>query len=119
MFKNFRRTWLLSIAIVVGVGIYFVPPVHERVGHRVDDLRAQIKYYLNPPEQAVFLPTQQAAIEAIVNATMEAHTRAQDTFCHAPESFYGCSGNQGGAHLYARASAVRGEPARREICGPV
>jgi tetratricopeptide (TPR) repeat protein len=43
----------------------------------MDDLRTQIKYYLNPPEQAVFLPTQQAAIDAIVRATMDAHALAQ------------------------------------------
>ena len=43
----------------------------------VDDLRAQIRYYFNPPDQAVFQPvqsTQQDAINAIVSATMQAYT---------------------------------------------
>jgi uncharacterized protein YvpB len=47
----------------------------------VDDFRQQLKYRFSPPEDAVFLPTQQAAqqaaIEAIVNATMQAHGRTQ------------------------------------------
>lgn len=77
MFKNFRRIWLLPIAILLAVGIYFIPPVHDRLARRVDDARTQIKYFFNPPDQAVFLPTQQAAIDAIVSATMQAYALAQ------------------------------------------
>ena len=45
----------------------------------MDDLRAQIKSYFSPPDQAVFQPqqSQQDAISAIVNATMQAYTAAQ------------------------------------------
>ncbi len=77
MFKNFRRIWLVPMAVVLITGIYFIPPVHDRLARRVDDVRTQIKYYFNPPDQAVFLPTQQAAIDAIVSATMQAHTLEQ------------------------------------------
>ena len=59
------------------LGIYFIPPVHDAVDRRVDDLRTQIKYYFSPPDQAIFLPTQQAAIDTIVNATMQAHATQQ------------------------------------------
>jgi tetratricopeptide (TPR) repeat protein len=77
MFKNFRRIWIAPAVVVVVLGIYFIPPVHERIARRMDDLRSQVKYFIDPPEQAVFLPTQQAAIDAIVNATMQAHALIQ------------------------------------------
>src|SRR5512135_2484563 len=77
MFKAFSRIWLVPIVLAAVVAIYFIPPVHDHLEWRVDDVRSQIKYYFNPPEQAVFLPTQQAAIDAIVSATMQAHALAQ------------------------------------------
>ena len=79
MFRNFKRIWLIPIVLILGIGVYFLPPVQSRISSRVDDLRAQIKYYLNPPDQAVFQPaqSQQEAIAAIVNATMQAYTRSQ------------------------------------------
>ena len=68
MLRNFKRIWLIPIVLILGIGVYFLPPVHSRISSRVDDLRAQIKYYLNPPDQAVFQPaqSQQEAIDAIV-----------------------------------------------------
>jgi hypothetical protein len=79
MFKNFRRIWLIPIVIVLGIGVYFLPPVHERLASRVEDLRAQIRYFFNPPDQAVFTPaqSQQQAINAIVSATMQAYILSQ------------------------------------------
>jgi tetratricopeptide (TPR) repeat protein len=79
MFKNFSRIWLIPIVLILGVGFYFLPPVHDRLAGRIDDLRAQIKYYLNPPDQAVFIPaqSQQDAIKSIVSATMQAYTLSQ------------------------------------------
>ena len=77
MFKGFRRIWLAPIALAIAAAVYFLPPVHDRLAWRVEDARTQIKYYFNPPDQAVFLPTQQAAIDAIVKATMQAHDVAQ------------------------------------------
>lgn len=46
----------LLIAIAACVGIYFLPPVYSRLSWRVDELRTRIKYALNPPEQAIFVP---------------------------------------------------------------
>ncbi len=79
MFKNFRRIWLVPVVIGIGIGVYFLPPVHDRLAGRLDDLRAQVRYYFNPPDKAVFQPaqSQQDAINAIVNATMQAYTLAQ------------------------------------------
>ncbi len=77
MFKKIGRLWLAPIAVVVVAAVYFLPPVHDRLAWRIDDAQTRIKYYFNPPAQAVFLPTQQAAIDAIVQATMQAHALAQ------------------------------------------
>ena len=63
--------------VILALVLILVPSLRERVSHRVDDARSQIKYFFNPPQEAIFLPTQEAAIEAIVAATMQAHALAQ------------------------------------------
>lgn len=50
---------LLSLCALSAVFVYNLPPVRERV----DDLRTQLKYRLNPPEEAVFVPQEQARVE--------------------------------------------------------
>jgi hypothetical protein len=56
------RKTLLSVAIAIplclvfGVLVYHLPPVYDRLAWRVDNLRTQIKYALNPPEAQVFVP---------------------------------------------------------------
>jgi tetratricopeptide (TPR) repeat protein len=49
------------IACLCLVGVYFIPPVHDRLGWRVDELFLRAAYLLNPPARAVFVPTQQGA----------------------------------------------------------
>jgi len=75
--KRPDRIWIILAVIIAAIGIYFFPPVHDRLAWRVDDARTQIRYFFNPPDKAIFLPTQQAAIDAIVNATMQAHATAE------------------------------------------
>ncbi len=82
MFNPRRPAWIAPFVAVLALAmISFVPAVHDPILRRVDDFRQQLKYRFNPPEDAVFLPTQQAAqqaaIEAIVDATMEAHDLTQ------------------------------------------
>ncbi len=72
--KNIKDIRIAIVVLALMVGISFLPPVHQRLARRVDDIRTQIKYAFNPPDQAIFLPTQQAAIDAIVSATMQAHS---------------------------------------------
>ena len=52
--------------------VYNLPPVHERLGWRVASLRSQVFYALNPPQEVVFIPQEQALIESIVQATLAA-----------------------------------------------
>src|SRR5574337_474998 len=79
MFKNFSCIRLIPIVLVLAVGIYYLPPVHNRLAWRLDDLRSRIKYFFNPPDRAVFQPvqSQQQAIAVIVSATMQAYETAQ------------------------------------------
>jgi tetratricopeptide (TPR) repeat protein len=77
MSRKLARSLIAPIVLALAVGVYFIPTVHNAIGRRVDDLRTQIKYYFNPPDQAIFLPTQQAAIDTIVDATMQAHSTQQ------------------------------------------
>jgi tetratricopeptide (TPR) repeat protein len=50
--------------------VYNLPPVHDRLAWRVDNLIVQIRRTINPPEEVVFVPQEQ--VDAIVNATMTA-----------------------------------------------
>jgi hypothetical protein len=79
MFKTHTTRILLSVVglLILAVVVYNIPFVNEKLAWRVDNLRAQIVYFFHPPEQAVFQPTQQAAINAIVSATMKAHAAEQ------------------------------------------
>jgi hypothetical protein len=52
------------------VAMYNLPPVHERLAWRVDNLLVQIRRFFNPPEQVVFTPQEQ--VEIIVQATLTA-----------------------------------------------
>ena len=57
-----RKTVLiLAVAIPLSclllVAAYNVPPVNDRLAWRVDELRARLKYALNPPEEALFIPS--------------------------------------------------------------
>jgi len=50
--------FLLAIPalIVLALILYQIPPIHRRLAWRVEDLQAKIKYALNPPDEAVFVP---------------------------------------------------------------
>ncbi len=75
--KNRARKVLMILMIVIAglallLAIYFLPPVHERLAWRLQNLRAEIYYFFNPPEEAVFSPEQQAQMDEMVIATMTA-----------------------------------------------
>lgn len=56
---NINKRWLILGVIALGVGAYYLPPVHDRLVWRLDDLRTRIIYFLNPPSEAVFEPSEQ------------------------------------------------------------
>jgi Peptidase_C39 like family/Tetratricopeptide repeat len=81
MFRNLRYIYMLPIALLLLIGMYFLPPVHSRLSWRLDDLRTRIVYFFKPPDQAVFQPEQQADFESIL-----ATTRAEYVQTLTPEA---------------------------------
>jgi tetratricopeptide (TPR) repeat protein len=62
-------TGLLCLA---GLVIYNLPPVNQRLSWRVESLQARIRRAINPPEEIVFIPQGQGAVETIAKATLDA-----------------------------------------------
>ncbi|MDD5466258.1 MAG: C39 family peptidase [Anaerolineales bacterium] len=72
-----RIPLILAIVGLLLVGAYYLPPVHDRLAWRIDELRIVIKGMIAPPERVQFLP--QAEVEAIVDATIQAVTQLTAT----------------------------------------
>ena len=71
---KFNKYWLIPLALVLAVGIYYLPPVHSRLAWRVDAVRTQIIYFFNPPGDIVFQPSGETDLTietAIVTARAE------------------------------------------------
>jgi hypothetical protein len=68
-----NRTSRTLLTIIVGlpllVGFYFLPPIHSRLAWRLDTLRAQVYYFINPPDKVVFVPVGQEATLPAPTAT--------------------------------------------------
>ena len=60
----------ILLCVVALVVIYNLPPVHQRLAWRVENLRTQVRYALNPPDEAVFVPQESTPVpEAIATET--------------------------------------------------
>ncbi len=59
MLKKIKPIWFIPLGLALAIGIYFLPPVHDRLATRVDLLRTRIVYFFNPPSEAVFTPGEQ------------------------------------------------------------
>ncbi len=71
MQNRFNRKWSIPIILVLMVGLYYIPPIHSRLSWRLESLRTQLKYLINPPEDAVFQPAQQNEIDIAVTRMMQ------------------------------------------------
>jgi len=58
MKKNKQLLFLFAIpaGVLLMVLLYQVPLVHSRLSPRLDSLVARVKYALNPPDEAIFIP---------------------------------------------------------------
>jgi tetratricopeptide (TPR) repeat protein len=72
MQNRLNRKWAIPISIFILIGLYYLPPIHDRLAWRLDSARTQLRYLVKPPDEAVFLPTQQSEIESVIRATMTA-----------------------------------------------
>lgn len=71
MKSKFNKYWLTPLALVLAIGLYYLPPVHSRLVWRVDALRTQIIYFFNPPGEIVFQPGGETnlTIETVIGTT--------------------------------------------------
>ncbi|MDX1378465.1 MAG: tetratricopeptide repeat protein [Anaerolineales bacterium] len=74
MQNRFNRKWAIPIIIALGVGIFFLPPVYSRAMPRLEGLQSSIKYWINPPEEAVFEPVGASVTETVVSGTSVTQT---------------------------------------------
>ncbi len=58
--------------LLLGIFSYNLPFVQDRLGWRVAEMQARLKYAISPPEEAVFTPD--PTLVAMVDATLTAHT---------------------------------------------
>src|SRR5512140_3761906 len=61
IFRRRRKKYVLiglAALLVLGVSLYFLPPIRSRVDSRLETWRAEFKYLLHPPENVVFVPTE-------------------------------------------------------------
>ncbi|HEY5902991.1 MAG TPA: hypothetical protein VIU39_10590, partial [Anaerolineales bacterium] len=56
-----KLTWMIPLTLLMTFGLYNLPPVHDRLAWRVDELRTRIVYFFKPPDEAIFRPNQQVA----------------------------------------------------------
>jgi len=67
----FSNKWAIPAAIIFVVLAYYLPPIHSRLAWRLESLRTQIKYLVNPPDEAVFQPQQQDQLDIAVTKMMQ------------------------------------------------
>lgn len=93
--KHRRNTWKIILAGLVIFLIVFIifslTPAYASLTWRVDELFTRIVYLLNPPEEAVFSPDQNQAVESIVKATLQALTPSPDSSVVTPSATMGPS----------------------------
>ena len=77
MQNRFSRIWAIPVSILLIIGIYFIPPVHDRLAWRLEFVRTQIKYFINPPEEAVFQPQRQSPVDITVTQTLQTPNATQ------------------------------------------
>ena len=59
MKKPRSRAWfllLLPILLLLAALVYQIPFVNQRLSWRIDELKTRLIYFINPPDQAVFIP---------------------------------------------------------------
>lgn len=71
------RKWMILVLPFILVGLYYLPPIHARLAWRLELVRTQIKYFINPPEKAVFQPQQQSQVDLLITPTLPSPAATQ------------------------------------------
>ncbi len=70
-----KKLWVAFIVLMAVYGIYRIPAVYNRVNAQWVELSTRVTYFLNPPDEAVFVPQEQFQIALVVQATLSAMTQ--------------------------------------------
>ncbi len=71
--KKFLKISLILLGLLsLILAVYFIPPIKERVDWNLYELRSKLFYFLNPPGENSFSPTQQSELDDIVQMTQTA-----------------------------------------------
>lgn len=63
LIKSFRFYFIIFVVVLVALlTVYRLPSVQQRVDWRISDLAGRVKYAISPPEKAVFIPQEKAAV---------------------------------------------------------
>jgi hypothetical protein len=63
----------LFLGCLAVIALYYLPPVHERLAWRVSNLVVQVRRFLQPPEELLFVPqgpSGTGVVETLVKATL-------------------------------------------------
>jgi hypothetical protein len=71
MHNRWNRRWAIPAILIFMIGLYYVPPIHDRLAWRLESLRTQVRYMIRPPDEAVFQPEQQAQLDIAVTAMIQ------------------------------------------------
>ena len=74
--RNLRK-WLPLVVILLGVGVFLLPPVYSRAMPRIDGWISGLKYLINPPDEALFQPQQQSQLDVSLTQMMQTHITTQ------------------------------------------
>lgn len=67
----FSRKWAIPAVFILVISAYYLPPIHSRLAWRLEALRTNIKYLINPPDEAIFQPQQQNQLDIAVTKMMQ------------------------------------------------
>ena len=53
-FENINKLWLIPLALLLAVGLYYFPPINSRLAWRVDALRSKIIYFISDNQYELY-----------------------------------------------------------------
>jgi tetratricopeptide (TPR) repeat protein len=62
--------FIIPLLCIVSAFGYYLPPVHDRLAWRVDELWLKVKYTLNPPQKVVFVPQEQEVVITLATLSL-------------------------------------------------
>lgn len=117
MNKKRNRFLIGLIAVVVlGLVVLFLPPVWSRVSFHAQQLYADIKYKLHPPEQIVFTPGQAATPEVLTATVTLMPTATEEAATPEPSATPTITPTPLPASAFLK--GVKAEPQAWNNCGP-